>query len=270
MTTENWDSYFCRVEGKSASILVDLGRIADAPRSDRPFLGRLRLALRSPDENGFPAQEEYDRLAEIEDSLEEDLRKSLSALYVGRCATGGCFELFFYLPEGANWRSGLEKSLPIFGEYAWEAESYPDPEWETYGQFLFPDAYALLGIQNARIRRQLLEQGDDPGKSRRVEHWAAFPDAGTAKAFALAAAQQGFHLEEVQEEGMGDADPESRSGEAGQSLPPGATPGGAVLFHACVSRPDAPDEIDEATFSLTDLALEHGGVYQGWACPIVT
>ena len=66
----------------------------------------------------------------------------------------------------------------------------------------------------------------------------------------------------------------------GESAPvPGSGPGLARLaltgaearppfFQARVSRMDAPENIDEVSFALLDLALEHGGEYLGWSCPI--
>jgi hypothetical protein len=273
MTPENWDSYFCRVEGNPASILVDLGRVADAPLPDLPLLGYVRFFLNAPDEHGFPRQAEYDRLAEMEDALEDALRTGLAAVYVGRSASCGRFDLFFYLPKDADWDARLRETLAPFSEYAWEAGVQPDPEWEAYGQFLFPDSYAMLGIQNRRICRQLLDLGDDPAKSRRVEHWATFPDAASASAFSLAASRQGFHADEVREEDVADASPDSGRQPAAQFLADeeSRADGAAalVLVQACVSRLDAPGEIDEATFVLTDLALAHGGVYEGWACPVM-
>ena len=64
----------------------------------------------------------------------------------------------------------------------------------------------------------------------------------------------------------------------GEASPvPGSGPGLARLafagaeerppfFQARVSRMDAPEHIDEISFTLLDLALAHGGEYQGWSC----
>ena len=276
--TDNWDSYLCEVDGKPASILVDLGAVAQAPMPGFPCLGYVTVTLRDPDENGFPRREEFETLSVLEDALESALTASEAAVHIGRCITSGRYELIFYTVSSDDWHSRVADIMEALPPYDWEAGAHYEPDWDTYLGFLFPGEQDLLTIQNRRLLRQLQEQGDAPEKNRLITHWLDFFDAEDGEAFCRAARERGFQVEEA---GMvfGTEDGAALSG-GGESAPvPGSGPGLARLaltgaearppfFQARVSRMDAPENIDEVSFALLDLALEHGGEYLGWSCPI--
>lgn len=246
----NWDTYFCRVDGNPASILVDLALADVAPLAAFPVMGYLSVGLRLPDEHGLPARDEYERLGALEDHLERVLTAGAEAVYAGRSATAGRFDCFFYLRDGEDWGTRAAGAMSCFPEYDWEAGAQNDASWQAYSEFLFPDAYAMHGIQNRRALGDLLEQGDDPEKSRDIEHWAVFAGEAEAGNFARAVREKGFAV---------------------LSAPSPAESGGAPEreFFVRFSRPDAPEGIDEISYPLLELALEHGGAYQGWACPVM-
>lgn len=261
--TDNWDSYFCHVDGKPASILVNLALAARAPLAACPVLGYVSVALREPDELGFPGDREYAALGELEDRLEEALAVNGQALYAGRCAVDGRFDCFFYLRDAAGWNSRVALAMTSFPEYTFEAGAYDDPEWESYRYFLFPGEYDMLAIQNRRVRQALEERGYDPAVSRMISHWAEFPDAGSADSFSRAAQDLGFSPGSA-EFVTGDEEGDGVRAFARESL--SAAPRG--MYRLLFSRPDAPSDLDAAVFSLADLAREYGGQYQGWSVPL--
>lgn len=276
--TDNWDSYLCEVDGKPASILVDLGAVAQAPVPGFPCLGYVTITLRDPDENGFPRREEFETLSVLEDALESALTASEAAVHIGRCITDGRYELIFYTVGSDDWHSRVADIMEALPPYDWEAGAHYEPDWGTYLGFLFPGEQDLLTIQNRRLLLQLREQGDAPEKPRLITHWLDFLDAEGGEAFCRTARERGFQVEEARMV-FGTEDGAALSGGGESTLVPGSGPGLARLtlagaetrppfFQARVSRVDAPENIDEVSFTLLDLALEHGGEYLGWSCPM--
>jgi regulator of RNase E activity RraB len=274
--TDNWDSYLCEVEGKPASLLVDLGAVVHAPVLRLPYLAYVAISVADPDANGFPRREELETLSHLEDALEAALTLGEAAAHVGRCITDGHFELVYYAAGPENWNDRVAAVMEQHPGCAWEAGVRYEPAWDSYLGFLFPGEQDLLAIQNRRIRRHLREQGDRPEKIRRIRHWLDFDNADAGRAFCAAAQKLGFFVEAA------DADPVS-SGVGETATDPAGLPGGGQglarlaltrlgalppALHVRLERPDAPENIDAVSFSLADLAAEHGGEYQGWSCPI--
>ncbi len=249
----DWDSYFCHIDGKPASIFVDLSLADAAPLTAFPFMAYLSVTLQQPDEHGLPVQEEYERLCALEERLEGALTANAQAVYAGSATRAGRCDFFFYLRSEEGWGTRAVETLSLFPEYACETGTQCDPAWETYRCFLFPDSYALHGIQNRRALEKLREQGDDLEQSREIEHWALFFEEGAAGAFIQAIRDRDFAL---------------LSGPVPAPIPEDSVIPPETEFSVRFSRPDAPEGIDELICPLIELALAHGGAYQGWACPV--
>lgn len=339
----NWDTYFCRVDDKPAQILLDLELMRDAPLKDYPVLGYVSVTMQEPDENGFPQQEEYELLSDMEEYLVDLFTSGEAAVYVGSCTTDGRYDLFFYMRYVGGWVQSLENAMQEYDGVEWEAGVQEDPEWTSYRAFLFPDDQAILEIQNRRVLEQLEKIGDDLSRSRMIDHFAGFPSEEQALAFAEAVKTYGFilsgkdahcvtyfppgqaavrlgnrnencenadyaHADAAAHDaapkteaagahgatsnttapdnaGQDDIGPyAAEADEAGQDVAPDADddtlqdiledtsddPGTAeTAFRVQFSRPDAPEDIDDVSFPLADLALTHGGAYLGWATPMM-
>lgn len=275
----NWDTYLRQIDGRPASILVDLELAKGAPHTAFPYLAHIRVSLHHPDERGLPRQEEYERLGALEDHLDRVLAAGDQAVYVGRSASAGRFDFFFYLRRDENWESRAGNAMASFPEYVWETGLHTDPAWENYIGFLFPDVYAMNDIQNRRALRELEEQGDAPELSREIEHWAVFPDEDQARSFVGVLRDSGFAV--LSGTGLHERDNEAARPKAAESGAPLAThdsgkaaePGGhAMPGNDCFvhfSRPDAPEDINALTSLLVELAGAYGGRYQGWTCAVV-
>jgi GNAT superfamily N-acetyltransferase len=246
--SDNWDSYFCTVDGKAASILLDLTYGDQAPLRSAPVVGYLRLSVRSPDDDGFPQEDEFNDLHAVEDALDQAVAVSGTGLFVGRCVTGGHVDFFVYLHRAGAWNDFASALMSRFPLYAWESGAAADPEWNTYRDFLFPDDHTMLLMQNRRALDNLRESGDRLSLARFIDHMVDVPVDGK-DAFAGEAENRGFFLHED---------------EAVDAPAPVPAPRRLRL-----SRSDAPEEINAVTSDLAALALKHGGVYIGWSCPIV-
>ena len=268
--TDNWDSYLCEVDGKPASIIVDLGAVAEAPMLQFPYFGHITLLLQNPDENGFPGREEYLILADMEDALVASMTEENASVHIGCCITDGRYELIFYTHGQEGWRRKTTDVLASFPDREWDASAHYEPNWDTYLGFLFPGEHDLLAIQNRRLCRRLTEEGDDLSTIRPISHWLDFADSESGELFCQDISEQGFFVETF----LPSAD---------QTTPTEDTPNGdgpadelsqdrsnvyLPTFQVRLSRADAPENIDEISFTLMELAAEHGGEYQGWSCSI--
>jgi hypothetical protein len=80
---EDWTSYLARMEGDlTGSIVVDLGLKLIAPVKQRPIRVAVDVTFASPRESGLPGDSEFDRLADIEESLRKDLVTQVGAIHV--------------------------------------------------------------------------------------------------------------------------------------------------------------------------------------------
>ena len=254
--TANWDSYLCTIDGRPASILVDLALWDKTPMEGYPLLGHAGFEVAAPDAWGFPGEEEYARLAAGEERLAEALCKDDACVYAGRSMSAGRFDCFFYLSRDTA-RTWLERVREL-AETAETAVS-EDPGWDCYRAFLYPDERGLLAISNRRACEALAGQGDDPEQSRAVEHLADFASEADALAFAEAVRGRGFAVSapERQDDGQDNREDSERDN----------TP--YAVFTVRFTRPDRPVEMDAITAPLADLAGEHGGAYRGWSAPVV-
>lgn len=272
---DNWDSYFCTVDGKPASVVVNLGLAEEADAVGLPVLCYVSILMRAADSDGFPGLEEEQELAGMEDALVESFHAPDTGRCAGHCLTDGRLDVFFYLESGENWQENVGAVLDHFPSYEWESGSHDDPEWEVYFGFLYPDEVSLLSIQNRRVCDRLEDLGDDLTVSRPLEHLAGFKTREDADAFAVAAREMGFAVEDISREGPlpGKAEGEAEKSdgdETGTGNAPAAGPGTAPeeenIWQARLSRPDCPADSDEISLLLFGLAREHNGQYQGWAC----
>ena len=239
--SDDWDVYFTHVDDKPASMLLDLGIGKEAPIPGLSIMVYVSIDLQDPDEQGMSKRSEFNRLMELEDALVPALTGETS-IFVGRCSTNGQRDFFFYMDTSEGVEDRITEVMASFDEYAWDIGMCDEPGWDTYLEFLYPDEQGMDTIWNNRVRRQLDEQGDDLSLSRQVDHWLYFKAAEDRAAFVEEVSQEGFSatvLEEKKEDGS---------------------------FGILVQRNDAPDEIDDVTWPLRELAAAHGGYYDGWGC----
>ena len=88
--TSKWDFYQCTVNGKPASIYLDLALQGAAPDLTRSLLLIVWLDLRFPDpDHRMSTDAEFDALAAIEDRLADSFKGAYGCTYAGRITTDG-------------------------------------------------------------------------------------------------------------------------------------------------------------------------------------
>jgi len=73
---DNWKPYLCNVNGKIASIFVNLGLQNEAPLASKPWLLWTWVYFKTPRPDGLSESKEAPTLFNIEDALEQCLGRA--------------------------------------------------------------------------------------------------------------------------------------------------------------------------------------------------
>ena len=246
LMTNDWDFYSLRVDDKPASIFVDLGVASNAPVAGLPQMAYIHLAMAQPTEKGLSSREEYERLIDIEDALENLLVNERTA-YVGRCTTNGYRDFYFYLVDAVDWEKRVAAALAPFDEYRYETGYQDDAKWTTYFSFLAPSEHDRQRIENRRVCMALEKTGEKFDEPREIDHLAYFREQEKAEAFAGVLKNRGFTVEAV-------SAPDSEN----------------QHFSVAFKRVDTPsfEAIDDIVLPLFNLAREYEGHYDGWGTTV--
>jgi uncharacterized protein (TIGR01619 family) len=244
----DWDAYFCLIEDKPASIATDLDLRRFAPFTDSKWMVQISVLVREPDDNGLPRGSELETLSAIEDSLAFQLSEKAEAIQVGRAAFHGYRLFFFYCADTRFVAAAMAAAMQEFTGYKAELVVGEEPEWDTYFQFLLPDAREYQRIQNRKLLEQLEQLGDNADQERLVEHWLYFPTEELRTSFLKWSLGEGFlpiGLEKIDED----------------ELP----------WKLRLGRNEVPTEedIDEVVLLLYDTVQEFEGEYDGWETQVV-
>ena len=246
--SEHWEIYVTYVEDKPAVIMVDIGLAEHFPIADLNQLAWLWVHIASPDEEGFPSEEEDIKLNEVEDHVTEALHGS-DARYVGRITTDGRREFYFYTKDPAGFQATVVTVMQTFPHYEIEIDEADDAEWQHYAEVLCPSPEDFQQINNNHLISRLEMAGDSLTVPRRVDHFANFKTEEDREAFVASASGHGYEAVSRPER-----DPESDF------------PYAVGLLRV---DPVDPETIDNITYELFELARQHEGEYEGWSSPVV-
>lgn len=244
--TENWRSYFCKVNNSLASIFVNLGLRNEAPILLKPWL--LWVYFRSPRPDGLSDSKEAPQIFKIEDALTQQLSRSCGAILSGRITTEGRRELYFYGETRAEFSKAVARVMSDFEGYRFDIGEQEDSLWEQYLNVLYPSAEDLERIKNRDLLDVLEQKGDVLTAARDVEHWMYFASDAARSSFKKAALEAGFRI-------------------ASESRRDGGLP-----FGISVVRTQAVEEalIDATVLELLHLTQRFQGEYDGWETPLIT
>ncbi len=214
---------------------VELDLIDEAPQEERSWL--LWLFVKSSD----PLSASFSAFTE---DLKNTLNASLGALYAGTITKEGWVEFYFYASEGKRFENLSSDVMTRHGGFAYERGTSRDTKWEMYLERLYPDAYAMLRIQNRHTIEALEEAGDDLTIARDVEHYLFFQTKSSMERAVSSLQALGFALKEE----VGDDESDYAYG--------------AVLTK---NEPVTHEQVEESTALLFDAALEQHGQYEGWS-----
>lgn len=244
---ENWKPYLCTVNGKIASIFVDLGLRSEAPILAKPFLLWAWVYFQHPRPDGLSDGKEAPILYKIEDCLNSCVSSACQAIPSGRITTQGRREFYFYGQTDDGFRKSVEAALHGFDGYRFDAGSQRDSQWEQYLKVLYPSDEDIQRIANMDLLDVLKERGDVPTVPREVQHWVYFGSEQARALFRNAAIAVGFKVI---------SEPSSA----------GELPFGIVLAR---TQSVEQNSIDATVIELLHLSRRFDGEYDGWETPVI-
>jgi uncharacterized protein (TIGR01619 family) len=246
--TENWKSYLCNVNGKLASIFVNLSLRADVPLSSKPWLLWTWVYFQIPRADGLSDGKEAPTLYQIEDALNLCVFRACQAIPCGRITTEGRREFYFYGETENGFGHAVKAALKGFEGYRYDIGSQEDLEWGQYLNVLYPSPEDLQRIANMDLLDVLRKKGDVLTVAREVQHWMYFGSEESRARFRDAVMAVSFR---VISESTSKAD-----------LP----------FGIVVARTQSIEQesIDHTVLELLHLSRRFDGDYDGWETPVVT
>ena len=240
-----WVQYFCKVNDKLSSILVDLDLKHFLPDRKRPDLIWIWIYMNAARADGLSSNEEVETLNAIEDALTERLEKDYDARLGGRITGDARREFYYYGRKPGSLKSLVQQALANFPGYCFDCDTQPDPDWQQYLNVLYPTPENYECIKNAAMFETLRKAGDGPDVVRPIWHYVLFISDEARTRFIDWSKQNGFEqTDRVRSDGPGELEPRM----------------------VCVVRSHSttPDEIDNNVLKIFRAARQFGGEYDGW------
>lgn len=241
---DQWIGYEMEGEDGVLLCLFNLGVSDIAPDEARPHCVRLRLIFQDKGEEGMGAQEERNEFESRLERIDPQLGK-FKAVHIATLRGQGCFDSIYYLPEqsGGAFAKAAEKACQGCTH---EIEGGPDPEWEIF-ESLHPSDEDVAFYYDGVTLHEMSEDGDTPDAPRSVEHCLLLPDDAAADTVIAKAGKASFALDQREQ--------------TEDEL--------AVQLVLTKKHPATLEAISAERQTLTEIAHASGGVYDGWASPIV-
>lgn len=247
--TPRFDFYIATLDGDPAAIALDMGAADHAPIPTHRRRLAVRIAMKQPRPDGLRSRDELPALSNIEDRICDAIAYEVEGWMVGRVVYRGNTDVFFYAPapqpeDDQRLAECIERNC---GDYEVATNWTDDEGWSFYFEFLWPDRATMQTMANRRVLQQLEEAGDDPTRSRTIDHFAFFDDEKICTRSAVVLRGRGFVVDPPQERDDGSW---------------------SLQFH----RDDvlADSRIDAVTTEILELIAEDDGAYDGWGCPVQT
>jgi uncharacterized protein (TIGR01619 family) len=244
----SWNFYMCRLNGKPASIFLDLK--ADRFREDFPELLVVFVQLRQPNpQNGMSTQADYQALIEIEDALDTRLA-GLGTEMICRVTTDG--QRQFYYCARQQFAADLSQVQAKFPDFAMQQVWRSDPAWKQYYEVLYPGEEDIQCMKNRDVLESLKQHGDKLTAAREICHWSYFPERATRDAFTDQLRAAGFHIKACNDTKTKNPDDQRK-------------------FAAVYAREGFVDyaSINQITLEVFRLTKRFGGDYDGWETQVV-
>lgn len=239
--SEDWNFYLTEIDGKKASIRLNLDLKKSIPIKEKPNLSWISVKLNSPTDNGLTSNDESEILFKMENHLLDKI-SSRNSLHIGILTTDGHRNFYFYSKNADVFKTEAEKATKEYPKYEMLVHSKEDKNWNTY-LGLYPNEIDFQSISNRSVLENLEKNGDNLKKAREVFHWIYFGNEIDRKKYIDEVVKENFEIVE-----------ENYNIEI--ELP----------FGLQIKRIDHVDynNIDEYTLYLWQLAKKYCADYDGW------
>jgi regulator of RNase E activity RraB len=246
---QDWNFYFCNVNGKLASVALDLGLRELVPDSARLHLLWVWVYLRCPRHDGLSDSSEFRELVTIEEALTASLAGRFDAVLSGRITTDGRREFYYYGAHSEGFDETVSATMERFPGYTYDSQHQVDKDWRQYLNVLYPREEDRQKIENRKVLDALQNRGDALKRPRDISHWAYFRTAEDRANFRNAVRKLEYRVQSESELG-------------GRDYPLGI----------CIVRFQSiqPAEVDDAVIELYRLAKECHGDYDGWEAEVIS
>lgn len=245
----HWASYFCNVNGKLASIFLDLGLRNATPDLARPWLLWVWVCFKQPRTDGLSSSEEFPVLCRIEDQLNIAMERHCGTSLAGGITTDGRREFYYYGSHANGFETAVAEVAAAFPEYDLDHGTQHDPQWTQYLNVLFPSDDDLQKIANREVLDVMQREGDQPEVPREVLHWSYFVSEADRASFKRAISEAGYRVDS--------------EGYYAKSENP---------FGICFAKVQdlAASSIDTTVLELVRVTEQFNGEYDGWEAQVVS
>jgi regulator of RNase E activity RraB len=246
--SEDWNSYFCNVNDKLASIRLDLAIRSTVPDPVRLWLLWVWVYFKQPRPDGLSSREEFDRLSSLEETLQAAVEKQCDGILSGCITTSERREFYFYGSTPEGFEETVNQSVGLSHGYKFDCDKQQDPGWTQYLNVLYPSEEQRELIENRKLLDVLQQQGDNLEAARDVHHWASFQNQTDRETFRDAIQVLGYRIESENE-----------------------NPSGEFRYGICIMRRQemTSDAVDAAVIELFRASKSAHGQYEGWECQVI-
>ncbi|MBP3962240.1 DUF695 domain-containing protein [Paenibacillus lignilyticus] len=241
--SDNWGFYERRTESEQLRVLINVGFRNSAPLAPYTDLLSITINLYPVRAHNRSNRDFVKQLEQLESKLEQWLKSTAEAIYIGRINAATRLEFYYYT-------KGESPDLPAI--HAWLDQNWPfraqvyrkaDPQWEFY-RFMLPDALEELFVHNAQMIYALIHKGDNIGQPRNVYHWLLFREDDDRREIESMLKGLGYVIEKEKE----------------------GNPEKGYPYPLVISRFEDVrlDTVNERVRELHSLLAGSGGRYDGW------
>lgn len=250
--SDHWEVFPCQIGEHQAFVAYDHGLSETIDGLGPTSLLKIKVSVKSPDENGLPQRDEFPAL----DALEDRLGAAVAAhggTAVGRVTVAGLRIFYYYIDIAESEARALIAAHADRSGYELRFTLKQDAGREGYWQDLYPSDDERQIAADLRVVEALEQRGDDLSQPRKIEHWAYFQNAEAMERFVKWLRTRRFEIESAtQVDPQDTVDAEHRY---------------RVQFHHELAP--SLDQICPVTVELCQKTRELGGDYDGWETRVV-
>lgn len=277
--SENWDFYYSDFADDQAVVRIELSAGDEGPVSSLPCLLRVDVSFDVNPSTGGPTEEEWEAIGEIEEGFSSWIEKKQNGAFVASVLLPGRRALIAYVRTDTLSEADLRSGVTALQGRSFTLETTADPEWDTYFKKLYPDERQQRWMADRQLVDFMESQGDQLVVPRQVDFTAFFATEEDRDLFLNDALQSGFQPEPEGNPSIYAEDDRDENEHAveGATFDQSASDGSEqqaldLPVPLTVVRETSVDlqTISELTEQLSDLAVKHNGLFDGWACfPVV-